>query len=169
MTEKIFKCVKVLLICYCALYCLRFMQLNFSGSRLIAAQYLPYALLVEDYELMLYNKERKFRTPRWNNQAAVVNPGLRGSSSPVTYPSFARVFRAGATRLHFIPAHAGISYTRSVDFIACLGVGIAEDGSRERGDWVPLHQQRYCRCGVRLFHCAPWENKNAVSMLYISQ
>ena len=66
---------------------------------------------------MPYNKERKFRTPRWNNQAAAANPGLRGSSSPVTYPSFARVFRAGATRLHFIPAHAGISSTRSVDFI----------------------------------------------------
>ena len=119
--------------------------------------------------LMLYKKERKFRTPRWTNQAIAANPSLRGSSSPVTYPSFARVFRAGATRLHFIPAHAGISSTRSVYFIACLGVGIAEDGSRARGDWLPLHQQRYCRCGVRLFHCAPWENTNAVSMLYISQ
>ena len=62
-----------------------------------------------------------------------------------------------------------ISSTRSVDFIACLGVGIAEDGSRARGDWLPLYQQRYCRCGVRLFHFAPWENKNAVSILYISQ
>ena len=31
--------------------------------------------------------------------------------------------------------------------------------SRARGDWLPLHQQRYCRCGVHLFHCAPWENK----------
>ncbi len=57
MTEKILKWGKVVLICYCALYCLRFVQLNFSGNRLIAAQYLPYALLVEDYELMLYNKD----------------------------------------------------------------------------------------------------------------
>jgi hypothetical protein len=54
------------------------------------------------------------------------------------YRSVAKVFRAEATRLHFIPAHAGISSTRSVDFIACLGVGIAEDGSRVRGDWLPL-------------------------------
>ena len=63
----------------------------------------------------------------------------------------------------------GFHLTRSVDFIACLGVGIAEDGSRARGDWLPLHLQRYCRCSVRLFHCAPWEDKNAASMFYISQ
>ena len=28
---------------------------------------------------MLYNKERKFRTPRWNNQAAAANPRLVSS------------------------------------------------------------------------------------------
>ena len=50
---------------------------------------------------------------------SVNNWDLWGSQSPTTYPSIARVFRAGATRvgvskrspqrLHFIPAYAGIS------------------------------------------------------------
>ena len=57
MIEKISKWIQVLLICYCARYCLRFAQLNFSGARLISARYLPYSLLVDDVELMLHNKE----------------------------------------------------------------------------------------------------------------
>ena len=47
-----------------------------------------------------------------------------------SYPGCARVFRAGAARLHFIPAHAGISYTGlPVYFI-------------ERSDRFPLLMQR---------------------------
>ena len=57
MKKKILKWFKVFLICYCALYCLRFAQLNFSGNQLIAAQALPYFLLADDEELMLYNKD----------------------------------------------------------------------------------------------------------------
>lgn len=54
---KVMTWVKLVLLCYGALYFLRFCQLNLGGHRDIAAEALPYQLLVSDEELMLYNKE----------------------------------------------------------------------------------------------------------------
>lgn len=57
MTEKILKWGQVLLICYCALFCLRFAQLNFSSSKMIAALYLPHNLVFDNAELMMRRKD----------------------------------------------------------------------------------------------------------------
>ena len=57
MTEKILKLGKVVLICYCALFCLRFAQLNFSSSKMIAALYLPHNLVFDNAELMMRRKD----------------------------------------------------------------------------------------------------------------
>ena len=57
MTEKILKWGQVLLICYCALFCLRFAQLNFSSSKMIAALYLPHHLVFDNAELMMRRKD----------------------------------------------------------------------------------------------------------------
>ena len=53
MTEKILKWGQVLLICYCALFCLRFAQLNFGSGKMIAALYLPHELVFDNAELMM--------------------------------------------------------------------------------------------------------------------
>ena len=57
MAEKIFKWVQILLICYCALYCLRFAHLNFGSGKMIAALYLPHDLFFDDPELMMRRKD----------------------------------------------------------------------------------------------------------------
>ena len=58
MTEKILKWGKVVLICYCALYCLRFAQLNFGSGKMIAALYLPHNLVFNNAELMMRKEDR---------------------------------------------------------------------------------------------------------------
>ena len=58
MTEKILKWGKVVLICYCALYCLRFVQLNFGCRQPIAALYLPHKLVFDNAELMMRREDR---------------------------------------------------------------------------------------------------------------
>ena len=57
MIEKILKWGKVVLICYCALYCLRFAQLNFGSGKMIAALYLPHNLVFDNAELMMRRKD----------------------------------------------------------------------------------------------------------------
>ena len=57
MTEKILKWGKVVLICYCALFCLRFAQLNFGSGKMIAALYLPHNLVFDDAELMMRRED----------------------------------------------------------------------------------------------------------------
>lgn len=56
MKKRILKWLKVFLICYGALFCLRFAQLNFTGHRTIAATSLPYSLLMDE-ELTMYCKD----------------------------------------------------------------------------------------------------------------
>ena len=58
MNEKILKWGQVLLICYCALYCLRFAQLNFCSRQPIAALYLPHNLVFDNDELMMRRADR---------------------------------------------------------------------------------------------------------------
>ena len=58
MTEKILKWGKVVLICYCALFCLRFAQLNFGCRQPIAALYLPHKLVFDNAELMMRKEDR---------------------------------------------------------------------------------------------------------------
>ena len=57
MTEKILKWGKVVLICYCALFCLRFAQLNFGSDKMIAALYLPHNLVFDNAELMMRRED----------------------------------------------------------------------------------------------------------------
>ena len=57
MTEKILKWGKVVLICYCALFCLRFAQLNFGCRQPIAALYLPHKLVFDNAELMMRRED----------------------------------------------------------------------------------------------------------------
>ncbi len=57
MSKRKLKWVQTLLICYCALYCLRFAQLNFGCRQPIAALYLPHNLVLGDTELLMYNED----------------------------------------------------------------------------------------------------------------
>ena len=53
---KALKILKIILLIYFALYSVRFVQLNFTGRKIIKANTLPYCLLV-DTEALLYHED----------------------------------------------------------------------------------------------------------------
>lgn len=54
--SKILKVSMIAVLIYCALYAVRFIQLNFTGHKSVCANTLPYCLLIDSEEL-LYNKD----------------------------------------------------------------------------------------------------------------